>query len=101
MHDGKTCVEAGYEDITSLSECESAFDSVPEHPGKQTKDYEVGSRYCSYARGVLARSGIGASHSSYQLEFACSILPAVLLIDLFLRFCFRRMSVPTLSMADA
>ena len=34
MHDGKTCVEAGYKDITSRSQCESAFRLVAEHPGK-------------------------------------------------------------------
>ena len=34
MHDGKTCVEAGYKDITSLSQCESAFRFVPEHREK-------------------------------------------------------------------
>ena len=36
MHDGKTCGEAGYKNITSLSQCEYAFLSVPEHPEKES-----------------------------------------------------------------
>ena len=32
MHDGKTCVEAGYKDITSRFECKSAFHSHPGQP---------------------------------------------------------------------
>ena len=36
MHDDKTCAEAGYKNITSLSQCESASRLVPEHPGERS-----------------------------------------------------------------
>ena len=48
MRDGKTCVEVGYKDITSLSQCKSAFRLVPEHPGKSSWSlYDVSWRHCS------------------------------------------------------
>ena len=45
MHDGKTCVEAGYKNITSLSQCEYAFLLVPEHP--EERSYSVSWRHCT------------------------------------------------------
>ena len=45
MHDGTTCAEAGYKNITSLSQCKYAFFLVPEHPGKRS--YSVSWRHCS------------------------------------------------------
>ena len=46
MQDGKTCAEAGYKDITSLSQCKSAFRLVPEHPEKSISP-SVSWRHCS------------------------------------------------------
>ena len=52
MHNGKTCVEAGYEDITSRSQCESAFRSHPEHPKKESSSSFVS--WCHYTPMILA-----------------------------------------------
>ena len=46
MHNDKTCVEAGYEDITSRSQCESAFRLVPKHPEKKLSSSHVS--WCHY-----------------------------------------------------
>ena len=36
MQDGKTCIEAGYDDIISKEQCQTAFDQLP-HPKKTSK----------------------------------------------------------------
>ena len=46
MHNGKTCVEAGYKDITSRSQCESAFRWHPKHPKKKSSSSFVS--WCHY-----------------------------------------------------
>ena len=77
MHNGKTCVEAGYEDITSRSQCESAFRSHPEHPEKESLSSHVSWCHCTVHTPLLWRSHVDNSFSPIH-RCNCPVL-----------FCFR------------
>ena len=73
MQDGKTCIEAGYKDITSLPQCKSAFRSVPEHPKKHSSS-DVSLRHCYFCVISVIMDGSFSSVLLLQL-LICVLFP--------------------------